>query len=173
MRLDSTVRNLRVMLRANTIIAGIHGRLLAARSSLGAFAGLIGAFGLLMLGVAAFFALERLWGPVWAAAAVGGFNILLALIIAIVAAGLRPGRELAIATEVRDAAVETITADLRSVEADLATLTHALRHPFDSTLIAGHATPLVSLLIKSVEKGEDEAAPAHSQPAAKPKADES
>ena len=52
------------------------------------FAG-IGAFGLLMFGVAAFFALERIWGPVWAAAAVGGFNVVLALVsIALLGASL-------------------------------------------------------------------------------------
>ena len=119
MDIDSTVRNLRVMMRANTIIAGIHGRRLAARTGLNAFAGLIGAFGLLMLGVAVFFALERIWGPVWAAAAVGGFNVVLALVLVLIAGRMKPGGELDLATEVRDAAVDSVVGDLRAVEADL------------------------------------------------------
>jgi hypothetical protein len=157
MNVESTIRNLRVMLRANTIIAGIHGRRLAARSGLNAFAGLIGAFGLLMLGVAVFFALEKIWGPVWASAAVGGFNIVLAAILVLVAGRMQPGRELDLATEVRDAAVDAVTGDLRAVEADLAALAHAIRHPFDSTLVAGLATPLVAMLLKAAKKEKGEA----------------
>ena len=156
MRIDSTVRNLRVMFRANTIIAGIHGRHLATRSGLTAFAALVGAFGLLMLGVALFFALEAVWGPVWAAVAVGALNIALALIVGLASAWLKPGRDLALATEVRDAAVESLTGDLRQVESDVAALANAVRHPLDST-VAGLATPLVAMILKAVKRpGEAE-----------------
>ena len=178
MQIDSTIRNLRVMLRANTIIAGIHGRHFATRSGLVAFAALVGAFGLLMLGLALFFALEQVWGRVWAAVAVGVFNVALAIVIGAVAARLKPGRELAIATEVRDAAVEGVTGDLRSVESDIAALAHAVRHPLDST-IAGLATPLVALVLKSMKKDDEpeepaaEEAPAKPKRATKPKSDES
>jgi hypothetical protein len=168
MRVEGTIRSLRVMLRANTIIAGIHGRQFAARSGLAAFAALVGGFGLLMLGLALFFALELVWGRVWAAVAVGVFNIALAVAIGAVAARLRPGRELAIATEVRDAAVENVTGDLRAVEEDMAALAHAVRHPLDST-IAGLATPLVAMLLKAVKGGDDEADAAEPAPPAKPK----
>ncbi len=157
MHIESTVRNLRVALRANSIIAGLYGRQLAARSGLTAFAGLIGAFGLLMLDVAAFFALEAVWGPVWSAASVGVFNILLALILIFIAGRVKPGRELDLAAEVRDAAVDTVVADLHGIEADLAALAHAIRHPLNSTVIAGLATPLVAMLLKAVrgEEGKD------------------
>ena len=62
------------------------------------------------------------------------------------------------ATEVRDAAIDSVVGDLRAVEADLAAPAHAIRHPFDSTLVAGLAAPLVAMLLKAVkkEKGETE-----------------
>lgn len=80
MKIDSPVANLRALLRANSIIADIHARHLVARSSLTGFAALIAGFGLLlMLGLAAYFALERVFGPVWAAASVGLANCAIAL----------------------------------------------------------------------------------------------
>ncbi len=154
MNIDGTIRNLRVMLRANSIIAGIHGRKFAVRSGLNAFAGLIGAFGLLMLGVAAFFALEMIWGPVWAAAAVGAFNIVLALVLVLIAGRMRAGRELDLATEVRDAAVESVVGDFRTVEAELAAFGHAVRHPFDFDRPRGACDATGSDAAEDGEEGE-------------------
>lgn len=168
MRIEGTIRSLRIMLRANTIIAGIHGRQLAARFGITAFAALVAAFGLLMLGLALFFALEQVWGRVWAAVAVGGFNLALAVVIGVVASRLKPGRELAIATEVRDAAADSVTGDLRAVEEDIAALAHVVRHPLDST-IAGLATPLVAMLIKAVKGSGEKAEATEPEPPEKPR----
>src|ERR1700736_7043880 len=94
MKIDSIVANLRAILRANSIIADIHARHLVARTSLTGFAALIGAFGLLMLGVAAYLALESVVGAVWAAVTVGATNCLVALVLVLIASRIRPGRDL-------------------------------------------------------------------------------
>jgi hypothetical protein len=163
MRLDTTIRNIRVALRANSIIAGLYGRQVATQSGVVIFAALIGAFGLLMLSVAVFFALQPYWGSAWAAAAVGIGDLVIAAVLVLVAGNMKPGRELDLATEVRNNAVETLLTDVREVEADVASFFHSVRHPIDSSLIASLATPIVSLFLKST-KGE--------QPDAKKAADE-
>ena len=85
---------------------------------------------------------------------------MLALVLVLIAGRLKPGGELDLATEVRDAAIDSVVGDLRAVEADLTALAlaHAIRHPFDSTLVAGLAAPLVAMLLKAAkkEKGETE-----------------
>jgi hypothetical protein len=155
--LDATIRNLRVAFRANSIIAGLYGRQVATQSALTLFAALIAAFGLLMLSVAGFFALQPWWGSAWAAAAVGVFDIVLAAILVLVAGRLKPGRELDLATEVRNNAIETLLGDMRGVEAEVSSFFRAVRHPIDSSLIASLATPIVSLFLRSTKSNQTDA----------------
>ena len=152
MDVDGIVRNLRVLVRANTITASIHGRQFAMRSGLTAFAGLVGAFGILMLGIALFFALETIWGRVWAAVAVGGINIVLAALLLSLAARVKPGREMELANEVRDAALDSLVGSVREAGTEVSAIAHAIRHPFDSAAVASFATPLVSILLKTVKE---------------------
>jgi hypothetical protein len=151
MKIDSNVANLRALVRANSIIADIHARHLVARSGVTGFAALIAGFGLVMLGLAAFFALEQAWGPIWAAVAIGLASCAIALVLAFVAGHIRPGRDLELAREVHRSAMEGLLADGRSIEAELADLKNAFRHPLDS-LIPGVIIPLASILLKSMKK---------------------
>ena len=64
MKIERIVVSLGALLRANSIIADIHARHLLARCGLTAVAGVIATFGVLMLGVAGYFALEIVWGPI-------------------------------------------------------------------------------------------------------------
>ena len=106
MKLDTIARNLRVLWRADAIIAEIHIRQFAARSGLIAAAGAIAIFSLLMFDLAAFFALEGVWGSIWAAAALGAANLLIALSLIAVASNLKPGRELDLAYEIHGNALK-------------------------------------------------------------------
>jgi hypothetical protein len=154
MKIDSIVANLRAILRANSIIADIHARHLVARSSLTGFAALIAAFGLLMLGLAAYLALERIVGPVWAAASVGLANCVIALVLVLIAARIRPGRDLDLAREVHRTAMEALISDGRALETEFANFKQSFRHPLDSVL-PGLIVPLASILIKIIQKKTD------------------
>ena len=100
MNFDQLSRNLKILLRTNTIIAEIHLRHIAARTGLFAFAALVASFGVVMLGVALFLALEQSMGPIWAAVTVGGGGLVLALIVAIVGVALFGGSYLGIASAI-------------------------------------------------------------------------
>jgi hypothetical protein len=155
MKIDSLVANLRAILRANSIIADIHARHLVARSSLTGFAALIAGFGLLMLDLAAYFAVERVLGPVWAAASVGLANCAIALVLVLIASRIRPGRDLELAREVHRTAMDALMADGRALETEIAGFKQAFRHPLDSVL-AGLIVPLATILIQIIQKKTDE-----------------
>jgi hypothetical protein len=155
MKIDSLVANLRAVLRANSIIADIHARHLVARSSLTGFAALIAGFGLLMLGLAAYFALERVLGPVWAAASVGLANCVIALVLVLIASRIKPGRDLELAREVHRAAMDALIADGRALETEIASFKQAFHHPLDSVLPA-LIVPLATILIKIIQRKTDE-----------------
>src|SRR5258708_39162061 len=116
MKIDRMGAKLRAILRANAIIAASNARHLVARWSLTGFAALIAAFGLLMLGLAAYFALESVLGQVWAAASVGLANCMIALMLVLVASRIKPGRDLELAREVHRTAMEALISDGRAVE---------------------------------------------------------
>ena len=67
--MDGLVRNLRVLWRAESIIAEIQLRRALTRSGLRGLAVLLAGFAFLMLNLAGFFVLERIWDPAWASAA--------------------------------------------------------------------------------------------------------
>ncbi len=149
MKLDNAVRNLRVLWRADSIIADIHLRTLLARSGIFVFAALIATGGVLMLGIAAYLALSQLWGPIWAAVAVGGGNIVVAGIAAVIAGAIKPGRDLEFANEIHKSAIEALAADLREAEGEVKAIANAVRHPFDSALPA-LLVPVVGSLLKGL-----------------------
>ncbi|SRR5579871_1305138 len=151
MRIDGIVRNLRALARANSIIAEIHARHLLARTSLTGFAAMIAGFGLLMLGLSGYFALESIWGPIWAAAAIGLFNCLVALALIVIASFLRPARELELARDIHRSALEGLIVDGRALEVEFANFKQAFRNPVDSAL-PRLIVPLTSVLIKMLQK---------------------
>lgn len=160
--MDNVIRNLQVLWRADTIIADIHLRMLLTKSGLRAFAALIAAFGLLMLNVTAFFALEQYWGRVWAAAAVSGADLLVALILVLIAARARPGRELDLALEVRRSALDALEAEARVVQQELSgmrdeigkirtTVTQFINNPLDAAL-SSLVVPLAGALVRTLRR---------------------
>jgi len=137
-------RHLRIVLRTESAIAEVRLRMLARRSTLFAFAGLIAVFGLGMLNAAAFLALQTLWGPVWAAAAAALGDFVVALIIAGIALALRTSPELNTAIELRQAALDGLEEEFRSVPG-------VARGPVDSILPA-ILGPLLTGIIQALRK---------------------
>ena len=75
MNIERLLQNLRVLLHAHGITNEIRIRHVLARTSLHILAGLAGCFGLLMLDIAAFFALAGQFGQVQAALIIGVANL--------------------------------------------------------------------------------------------------
>lgn len=134
--MDTLVHNLRILLRVDLIIAEIHLRRIAAKSGLFAFAALIGGFGAVMLGIAGFLALEQVYGPILAAAITGGAGVVLAVVLVLVGASLKPGRDLDVATEVHAVAFEAVSRDLKVAGASVTRIVDIVRNPFDTALPA-------------------------------------
>jgi hypothetical protein len=151
MRIDSIIANLRALIRANSIIADIHARNLVTRSGIAGVAGLVAAFGLVMFGLAAFFALEPVWGRVWAAVAVGAASCAIALMLVLIAGRIAPGHDLELAREVHKSALEGLIADARAVEAEATKLRNAVTHPLDS-LIPAVVVPIAGILLNILKK---------------------
>jgi hypothetical protein len=160
--MDNLVRHLRILWRADSIIADIYLRLLVTRSGLISFAGLIAVFGLLMLNVAGYLALEQLWGRIWAAIAVASIDFAISLLLVVMAARSKPGRELDLALEVRGIALRGLENEVSSLQAELvalrdefrdakANLTRFVKHPLDTALPA-LIGPLGTIVVKSLKK---------------------
>lgn len=151
MNTDKIIRDLRVLLRAQSVITEIRLNHLAARSGLMAVAALIAIFGMAMLDLAVYFELEPKLGRVGAAAIVGFGDLILAAILFVIAARVKPGRDLELAHEIQKSAIDALAADAREIESDIRGLTSFVRHPLDSAL-PGLIMPLASMLIKTLRK---------------------
>jgi hypothetical protein len=142
--LNSLVRHLRALWRAELLIAEIKLGLMARRSGLMLFAGLIGAFGLAMLNVAAYLALRPLWGDVWAMVAVAVVDFIIAGILVFVAMRQSREPEVALASELRDRAIEGIELDARLAVDEVAGF---VRRPVQ---VAGSASAALISIITAI-----------------------
>lgn len=148
--MDRFVNNLRVLWRTERAIAEIKMRHVIARSGLNLAAGMLALIGLLMLEVAAFFALRDLVGTVYAALILGAANFVLAGILVLIADRRTPGRELELANEIHDHTMQALQSDARLLQADIASFGQALRHPLDGA--AALIVPLATLLMGALKK---------------------
>jgi multisubunit Na+/H+ antiporter MnhG subunit len=162
--MDNLVRNLRVLWRAEAIIADIRFQQMMKRSSLKGIAALLGAFAFLMGNLALFFALEQAWGAIWAAALIGLANLLLTIILLVVAERSKPGREMELALEVRNTALQSLETDAQAIQQQLTefrdevrgvreAVVGFVRHPLDSVL-PSMLVPLAGAVIKGLKKPE-------------------
>jgi hypothetical protein len=117
--IDTLLRNLRLVGKADAIIANIWLHLTLRRTGLLAFAALIAVFGLAMLNIAGFYALEPIHGAVSAAVRVGLADFVIAAVVMVLASQAKPGPELAIALELRQVAIEALQADAAELQAGL------------------------------------------------------
>jgi len=144
---ENIIKHLRVLWRTDRIIADIRLRHLLIGLGLRAFAALIAAFGLLMLELAAYFALVHIWSAIIAAAILGVINFSIAAVLLAIA-GRRPsGREVELANEIHGAAIEALQVEARALQAQV---TGAVHHPLSALLPL--LTPLVAMTVKSLRK---------------------
>jgi hypothetical protein len=158
MQLENIVRHLGVLLRADAIIADIEFRSRSAQLAYRAAALLVALFGLVMFGIAGFFALSVIWGPAWAAAAIGAAFAAIALLLLVIAAGSRPHRELKLAMEVHRAALDGLVLETRRAGEQFTAAGNLFRHPLESSL-PSLIVPLISLLLKALGKSGKAAPP--------------
>jgi hypothetical protein len=167
--IENFIRNVQGLWRADSTIAHLRFRQLLTSAMLKSFAGLIAVFGLLMLDVTAFFALEQYLGRVWSAALVSLFDFFVAGCLVIVAA-MRPGSgELTLALDARQVALQGFESDARLIQGQFSTLSSDLRsiktsmanftkHPIDEAM-SQLVVPLSALLIRTLgRKRSSEAA---------------
>jgi hypothetical protein len=157
---DNVVKHLRVLWRADRIIADIRLRQMLTGLGLRAFAALIAAFGLLMTELAAYFALVQIWNAIWAAAALGALNFAIAAILFALAARSPSGRDLELASEIHGSSVEALQIEARALHAEISAMAH---HPLNGILPL--LVPLITIIVKSLRKPA--AAGAAAEPAAR------
>jgi hypothetical protein len=148
-------RHLRVLWRAERIIAETRLRVLMRRSMLFALAGLIAVFGLAMLNVAAYFFLRGLWGPIWAALAAALGDLVIAVIVVAIALSIRPGPELPAAVELRDVSMQGLEEELGPLQDRFAWLSRAARDPFE-TVLPAILIPLITSIMRGLRKSKAE-----------------
>lgn len=160
MNTENVVKHLRVLWRTEKIIADIRLRHLLVGFGLRALAALIAAFGLLMLELAAYFALAEIWSPIHAAAVLGVINFVIAGLLFAMSARSPSGRELDLANEIHGASIEALQIEARAMQAQF---TGTLHHPLNG--LVPLLVPLITIIINSLRKPATEP----QAPAAEPK----
>lgn len=147
MNSENIVRNLRLLWRADKIIAEMRLRHMLVGLGLLAFAALISAFGLLMFELAAYFALVNVVSAIVAAAILGAVNLAIALILVVIASRRSLGQELTLANEIHDSAVEALQVEAQAVQTQVNRLLH---HPLEGALPL--IVPLITAAISHLRK---------------------
>lgn len=148
MNTENVVKHLRVLWRTDRIIADIRMRHLLVGMGLRAFAALIAAFGLLMLELAAYFALVQFWNAISAAAILGVVNFAIAATLFAIAARRPTGRDLALANEIHDSSIDALQLEARALQSQLSGMVH---HPLNGVLPL-LVVPLITIIIRSLKK---------------------
>lgn len=147
MNSGNIVRNLRLLWRADKVIAEMRLRHMLGGFGLLAFAALISAFGLLMFELAAYFALVNVVSAVVAAAILGGVNVAIALILVVIASRRSLGQELTLANEIHDSAMEALQIEVQAVQGQMNRMLH---HPLEGALPL--LVPLITAAISQLRK---------------------
>src|SRR3954469_23463355 len=145
---ETVLKNLRVLWRTDRIIAEIRMRHMLVGLGLKAFAALIAAFGLLMLELAAYFALVQVWSAIASAAVLGAVNFAIAGIVLVIASRPVAGRDLDLAGEIHGSAVDALQTEARALQSQVSGVVH---HPLNGVLPMLLA-PLITIIVKSLRK---------------------
>ena len=159
MNTENVVKQLRVLWRTEKIIADIRLRHLLVGFGLRAFAALIAAFGLLMLELAAYFALVQIWSAILAAVVLGVINFAIAGLLFAISARPPAGRELELANEINGASIEALQIEARAMQSQFSSTLH---HPLNS--LVPFLVPLITIIIKSLRKPATQAQATATEP---------
>ena len=154
MNTDRAIRHLRVFWRAETILADIRLRRAALSIMAIGTAVLLLLLAVISVSISAYFALEPIWGSVWASAGVTGIHIWLAAIALLIAIKPRKSREMDLAIEVRDQALLALGDNIQVFRDDFESLVRSVRHPFDGAFL-NILVPAAGLILKSLKKNSD------------------
>ena len=160
MNSENVVKNLRTLWRTDRIIADIRMKHMLVGLGLRAFAALIATFGLLMLELAAYFALVQIWSAISAAIVLGIVNFAIAAVLFLIAARPAAGRELELANEIHGSAVDALQTEARAMQSQFTGMVH---HPLNSVLPM-LLVPLITIIVRSLKKSRTTAAPAAAEP---------
>lgn len=148
-------RNIMIVLRTERMIARRHMAVIRNQTGLYAFAGLVSLIGLVMLNVAAFYALNTVMAAQFAALIVALGNLVLAGALVLIAGRLSPGKELEPVTELRDLAIAELEAEAELAVAEArelsANVRRIARDPLGTALPA-LLGPLISALLSGRKK---------------------
>ena len=148
-------RNISIVLRTERMIARRHMAVIRNQTGLYAFAGLVSLIGLVMLNVAAFYALITVMAAQFAALIVALGNLVLAGALVLIAGRLSPGKELEPVTELRDLAIAELEAEAELAVAEArelsANVRRIARDPLGTALPA-LLGPLISALLSGRKK---------------------
>ena len=151
--MEHLARSLKVAWRSERMLIANEFRLTLQKMQLSALAGLVGILGLVMLSLAAFFALVPHMGQSLAALCVGAVDLVLAILLIVRAGSLQPAPEIEMIKEVRAMAFADIEEELSLAEAEVKALkneVHAfVRNPMD-TLLPSAIGPLVEAVFRGV-----------------------
>jgi Putative Actinobacterial Holin-X, holin superfamily III len=145
---ENLIKNLRVLWRADRIIADIRTRHMLVGLGLRAFAALIAGFGLLMLELSAYFALVQIWSAILAAALLGVVNFVIAAVLFVIAGRPPAGRELELANEIHGSAIDALQIEARAMQSQFSGMVH---HPLNSALPM-LLVPLITIIARSLKK---------------------
>lgn len=148
-------RNISIILRTERMIARRQMSIMASQSGLYALAGLVLLIALVLLDVAAFFALSTRMSPQVAALVLAVANMVLAGLLVWIARRLTPGKEMEPATEVRDMAIAELEAEVEDVVGEVRELSDNVRRIARDPLGAALPSllgPLISILLGGKKK---------------------
>ena len=156
--MERLMRSLRIFWRSERLLVEYQLKQGTQRIQFNALAALVAVFGLAMLSVAAFFAIDPYWGHALAALTIGGVDLLLAVVLTLYARSLRPTPEVEMVREVRDMAIGDMEHELNLADAELKALKgeaqRFLRNPLDA-LLPGVIAPLLTGAAKGLKARKD------------------
>ena len=149
--MNRAMRNVRLLLRSEVMLAEHRLALAARKTGLLSVAALVAIFGLLMLDVALFFALAPTLGEPYAALTIAGANFVLAILLALAAKGVHEGAEVKPIEEVRDLALADLDDSAQELKADLSTIRNFASRPGE-TLLPTLIGPLVVAIVRALAR---------------------
>jgi hypothetical protein len=152
MRIDNMIQSLRLLAKADAMIAEAAFKARLSEIVLRAAAFCICVFGLVMLGIAIFFALRDLWGMIWAAVAVGLGSLAFSAFLVAFSVYRRPRNDLQIAHDMHKMAFDSLIEEARLAGSDFANVRALLRSATTGGTLVGIVAPLLGLLLRFLKR---------------------